>query len=39
MLFFLVVFENKKSKEVNLSDKFQRHILNNYKASIFIFLK
>ena len=38
MLFFLViVYENKHLKEVNLSDKFQRHIANNYKAIIFIY--
>ena len=32
----VIVCENKNLKEVNLSDKFQRHIVNNYKAIIFI---
>ena len=34
-----IVCENKNLKEVNLSDKFQRHIVNNYKAIIFISFK
>ena len=40
MLFLLVIVsENKNLKEVNLSDKFQRHIVNNYEAIIFISFK
>ena len=37
--FLVIVCENKNLKEVNLSDKSQRHIVNNYKAIIFISFK
>ena len=36
---YAIVCENKNLKEVNLSDKFQRHIVNNYKAIIFMSFK
>ena len=39
LFFFVIVCENKKLKEVNLSDKFQRHIVSNFKAIIFISFK
>ena len=34
-IFLFIVCENKNLKEVNLFDKFQHHIVNNYKAIIF----
>ena len=38
-IFLVIVCENKNLKEVHLSDKFLRHIVNNYKAIIFISFK
>ena len=38
-IFLVIVCENKNLKVVNLSDKFQRHIVNNYKAITFISFK
>ena len=37
--FLVIVCGNKNLKEVNLSDKFRRHIFSNYKAIIFISFK
>ena len=37
-IFLVIVCENKNVKEVNLSDKFQRHIVNNYKQLSLYFL-
>ena len=35
-IFLFIVCENRNLKEVNnISDKFQRHIVNKYKATIF----
>ena len=34
-VFLFIVCEKKKLKEANLSDKLQRHIVNNYEVIIF----
>ena len=39
LFFFWLLSKNKKLKEVHLSDKFQRHIVSNFKAIIFISFK
>ena len=38
-IFLFIVCENKNLKEVNLSANLQRHIVNSYKAIIFISFK
>ena len=38
-IFLVIVCENENLKEVNLLDTFQRRIVNNYKAIIFISFK
>ena len=38
-IFLFIFCENKNLKKVFLSVKFQRHIVNNYKAIIFISFK